>query len=151
MNRRLRTAVLCGLIGLAGTGSAAESALDFCHSLSRVGMSTNLFYSGLTNLTLSTWVKTSVKPAANSYGAIAGRGYLSGALSGFGLFISYTGDVSFQTRDHDIVNIAAAVAYPFDGKWHHLAGVREGNATRLYLDGAFAAEVAGTITNLLSP
>jgi len=46
MYRCIRTsvAVLCGLIGVAGTGSAAEAALDFTHSFSRVGMSTNLFF-----------------------------------------------------------------------------------------------------------
>jgi len=46
MNRCIRASVtvLCGLIGVAGTGSAAESALDFTHAFSRAGMSTNLYF-----------------------------------------------------------------------------------------------------------
>lgn len=120
-------------------------ALDFNHASARVEMAANLF-PALTNLTLSVWVKTATVPPVNNYGSIAGRGYLAGNVSGFGLFISYTGSVSFQTRDHDITNIAASVAYPFDNTWHHLAGVREGEVTRLYLDGSLVSEKTGKIT-----
>jgi len=122
-------------------------ALAVTTTTARAEMAAGL-YPTLTNLTLSAWVKTSTAPAANSYGSIAGRGYLSGAVNGFGLFVTYTGEVQFQTRNGDIANIAAAAPYPFGAVWHHLAGVREGNMTRLYLDGELAAESPGAVTNL---
>jgi hypothetical protein len=121
-------------------------ALDFNNA--RVAMATAL-YPTLTDLTLSVWVKTAIRPASGSYGAIAGRGYLDGSVSGFGLYLSHTGELAFQTRDKSTV-VNSTTAYPFDGQWHHLAGVREGNVTRLYLDGELMAEKTGAIATLFS-
>ena len=149
MNRFIRMAVLCGLISAAGAASAAESALDFNNGSSGVAMATDL-YPGLTTLTLSAWIKTSVKPVGSydsDYSAIAGRGYL-GVMSGFGLFLSGSGNVHFQTRDGNDTISAAVAPYPFDGAWHHLAGVYDGSATRLYLDGVGVAEAPGAHANL---
>jgi len=152
MSRHLRSVVaaLFGIMGVACAVSGAESALDFSYSDSRVAMATNI-YQELTNMTLSAWIKPTARPATGSYGAIAGRGYLNGAANGFGLLLYGTGGIAvFQTRNGGTV-VEAAAPYPFDGKWHHLAGVREGDSTRLYLDGAQVAEATGSLTNLYTP
>ena len=149
MNRLIRMAVLCGLSGAAGTGSAAESALAFDYGSPGVMMAPDL-YPGLTTLTLSAWIKTSVKPVGSydaDYAAIAGRGYLGG-FAGFGLFLDGRGNAYFQTRNGNDSIFAAVATYPFDGAWHHLAGVYDGSATRLYLDGVLAAETPGVHANL---
>ena len=144
MKRCMRIVVtgVCGLLGVSGAASAAEPMLDFVPN-ARVEMAQNQ-YSSLTNLTLSAWIKTSVRPApANSYGAIAGRGHLT-ANNGFGLFVGGDGKLYFQTRS-GATQVNAITDYPFDNVWHHVAGVRDGNVTRLYLDGNMTNEVAGAL------
>jgi len=127
-----------------------EPALAFnAASNSYVAMATGL-YPELTNLTLSAWIKTDTRPASGSYGAIAGRGYL-GNMNGFGLFLCGDDDkVYIQTRTGG-TTVTAGTAYPFDGAWHHVAGVRDGDTTRLYLDGVLAAEATGSLSSLYSP
>ena len=125
-----------------------ESALTFNGDSARLEVGKNL-YPALTNLTLSAWIKASAKPSSGSFGSIAGRGYLC-STNGFGLFVAGDGKIYFQTR---MVNTAveSAADYPFDGAWHHLAGVRDGNVTRLYLDGVPVAEAEGAFSSLYSP
>jgi hypothetical protein len=151
-HRKLMTAVVCGLAGFSpGVTCAAartDAVLDFSHASARVAMATDL-YPSLTNLTLSAWIKTAAPPAAGSYGSIAGRGYLGGGMAGFGLYLNSTGTAAFQTRSTTLA-VGAAAPYPFDGKWHHLAGVREGDTLRLYLDGEFMAGNTGAPAGMFS-
>lgn len=139
------TTALCGLSLCAFSVMGAEPALEFKRDWSRVAMPVDL-YPSLSNLTLSVWIKTTVVPGANQFGSIAGRGYL-GNYTGFGLFTHNNGNICFQTRKGG-VNVQANTAYPFDAAWHHVTGVREGNVTRIYLDGKFMADATGVLGTL---
>ncbi|MDA3924261.1 MAG: LamG domain-containing protein [Kiritimatiellae bacterium] len=123
-----------------------EPALDFSAATAHVEMAPNL-YPGLTNLTLSVWIKPVGVPAPGTYEALAGRGYLGLAVGGFGLYLHNNGNISFQTRD-TVNYVVASAAYPYDGKWHQVAGVREGNMTRLYIDGELSDETSGALGSL---
>ena len=146
--RKTRAAwlILWGMSMLVRSVSGAVPVLDFAHATARVEMGTGL-YSGLTNLTLSVWIRSDTVPASGSYGAIAGRGYLTSGVGGFGIYLSNSGNIIFQTRD-SATAINASKLYPFDGQWHHVAGVREGNTTRLYFDGELASETNGALSSL---
>ena len=122
-----------------------DPALDFSGASAHVELAENL-YPGLTNLTLSAWIKPDGVPSSGSFYAVAGRGYL-GVAKGFGLYLYSNGDIGFQTRDIDTY-VVARTAFPYDGKWHHVAGVREGDVTRIYIDGEFADDVTGAHTSL---
>ena len=100
-----------------------------------VDMGANKF-PGLTNLTLEVWICSSNAPALNDYASIAGQGYLA---TGDGFGIHFNGDktLNFQVRNSKPASVsnAAKTTYGFDGMWHHVAGVRQGDETLLYLDG----------------
>ncbi len=102
----------------------------------------------VTNLTLSAWIKSDTLPSPWR-GCIAGRGYSANA-TGFGLYLENNGTANFQTRQGDTYVLTAAASYPFDGNWHHLAGVRDGNFTRLYIDGELVAQEEGEIPSMSS-
>jgi hypothetical protein len=128
------------------TSGHGGPALVFSNAATRVEMASGLWPS-LSNLTLQAWVHAQ-KPAEGGMGCIAGRGYLADS-SGFGLYLYGTGNAIFQTRQNAVI-VSASAAYPFDGNWHHLAGVRDGDTTRLYLDGGLAAENEGALASLFA-
>jgi len=108
----------------------------------------------VTNLTLQVWVKADIPPENDpitQYGAIAGCGFLRG--SGFGL---YAGGPTGSTNVHFWTGSAGDVAqvgkaFPFDGTWHNLTGVRDEDVTRLYFDGELVGEVTKPLGSLHDP
>lgn len=126
----------------------AETVLDFSHGSALADM--GVWNYPLTNLTLEAWIQTSTVPGANSFGSIAGRSYLGGGATGFGLFIHNNGNLSFQTRKIHDSSVTASYAYPFGSAWHHVAGVRDGDDTILYLDGVEVARNTEAISGSLS-
>lgn len=116
--------------------------LDFSPAEARV--TTDVTFSGLSDVTLSVWIKRLIKPT--NFEAVAGQGYLQ-TNNGFGLFLNSSGNINFQTRTGS-TTVTAAAPYVFDGKWHHVAGVRDGDDTILYLDGVEVARDTGALTSL---
>jgi len=133
------TGVLC--LG-AVPARATENVLRFSGN---GYVNTSHKFTGLSSATLEAWIRTGTVPAANSYGAIAGNGFL-GNDTGFGLFAHNNGSLVFQTRQGGN-NISALADYSFDGQWHHVAGVRDASAqaTILYLDGEEVNRVSGNL------
>jgi hypothetical protein len=142
--KSLSVVLICAFAGVV-VSLHAGSVRDFTTSTARITMGANL-YPDLTNLTLSVWIKTSTAPA--NYAAIAGRGYL-GVYTGFGLNFKSPDLLAFQTRVKNN-SVQADISYPFDGNWHHVAGVRDGDVTRLYLDGELKDEASGALETLFA-
>ncbi len=124
----------------------AETVLDFSHASALADMGTGGY--NLTNLTLEAWIQITTAPGSG-WGSIAGRSYLAGGATGFGLNIASNGDLRFQTRKINDSNITASYAYPFGSTWRHAAGVRDGDDTILYLDGVEVARNTGVISGSL--
>ena len=80
--------------------------------------------------TISVWFKNDVKHSGEH--EIVGKGGRSGTLP-FGIRIDNTGDPSFRISDG--LNAATAVSDDsiVSGTWHHLVGVRDAAAHRIYL------------------
>lgn len=72
------------------------------------------------------------------------RGFLAKTESSeFGIFVS-DGKPDFSVfLGERYVSAAAPAAMLQPGKWHHVAGVYDGEAVRLYVDGTLVSEVAG--------
>jgi hypothetical protein len=86
-------------------------------------------------LTLEAVVRADRSPGAFRYVVSHGaQGCLAGS---YGLYTSRDGGIAFYIFDGKAYYLTAAVA-PRDvwnGQWHHVAGVYDGSALRLYLDG----------------
>jgi len=105
---------------------------------------------GTTDFTLEAWI---APRNADNFGLIAGK-LVSGAFSdhGYDLHVRPTGEqpgastyvIKFEARDPDGGGAGGGAGFsivsgdlPFD-QWLHVAGVRDGNELRLYLDGQLA-------------
>lgn len=104
-----------------------------------MGMPSGLAISN-TAVSLCAWVKIT---AFSSYQAVFGAGYLSAAVSGYGLYVSATG-YNAQTRLNG-ANNTASVAYSYTG-WTHLTEVCDANYVTLYTNGVYAAQVTRTVS-----
>jgi hypothetical protein len=86
-------------------------------------------------LTLEAVVRADRSPGAFRYVVSHGaQGCLAGS---YGLYTSRDGGIAFYIFDGKAYYLSAAVA-PGDvwnGAWHHVAGIYDGSALRLYLDG----------------
>lgn len=90
------------------------------------------------DFTIELWAKSS---------GLSHEGYLASAgLSGVGqdwaLHVSTSGVI---TWDNPTV-VSASSAFPFDGNWHHVAFVRNGNVHTIYVDGVSVATVTQSFT-----
>jgi hypothetical protein len=86
-------------------------------------------------LTLETVVRAGASPGAYRYVVSHGA---EGCIAGsYGLYTARDGGIAFYVFDGRSFQVSAAVA-PADvwnGAWHHVAGVFDGRALRLYVDG----------------
>lgn len=123
----------------------ADPVLLFNGTDSYVDIGPNNF-PDLTDLTLEAWVKRDKD--LGTYNGIAGQGYYSSGVTGFGLTLGgSTENLGFQLRN-DSNTFTPVATFPYSGEWHHVAGVREGDTVSLYLNGVLVNQVieAATIT-----
>jgi len=138
--------ISCAAVCAVTAADRTDSVLRF-NGAARMRVEQAGLWPSLTgDLTLTAWVSPGGIPAAGGYYAVAGRGWL-GNVTGFGLLMSSAGTATFQTRV-TATAASAAAPFPFDGRWHHLAGVRDGNETRLYIDGVLAASTTQVLASL---
>jgi len=131
------------------TDERADNVLSFNHAQARMATAANLWPGLTADLTLTAWVKPDRLPTSGErFFAVAGRGWLENT-TGFGLYLDNVGDATFQTREGDSI-VTVSAPFPSDGAWHHLAGVRDGNVTRLYIDGAEVAQDSGALGSLFN-
>lgn len=86
-------------------------------------------------LTLEAVVRADRSPGAFRY--VVSHGAQSCTAGSYGLYTGADGGIAFYIFDGGAYYLTAAVA-PGDvwnGQWHHVAGVYDGGAMRLYLDG----------------
>lgn len=125
-------------------GKIGTGALNFDGRNDRVLLGTAPSLDGLQDFTVSAWVKTT----SSSTGTIIqqrdnnfnGQYWLRTNANGTVNFALY-GDSAFQFNLNTFITIN-------DGNWHHVAVQRDGNAGRIYIDGALAASGSGTARNL---
>jgi hypothetical protein len=89
---------------------------------------------------ISLWVKFIFN---SSYRYIAGDLSASGALNGFTIDTSLTGQIRFRFRNSStsVASIASTNTYG-DGDWHHIAAVKDSLNNYLYVDGVQVGTVA---------
>ena len=94
------------------------------------------------NLTLSSWVRID--------GSYISNGHLIAKQDSY-VLKSHQSSLSnvprFQVNDGSFHNLEGPSALSLD-TWHHIAGVREGNSLKLYVNGALVASSTPTIGNL---
>jgi hypothetical protein len=89
-------------------------------------------------LSMTLWVKTT--SAANG---VAKALLMKGEFT-YGMRITEANDLEFRIFSGGYVSIVTPVTSAFDGVWHHLAGVYDGAALKLYVDGQLKASAAHT-------
>ena len=104
------------------------------------------------SLTLSVWIKTT--QAASTTAAIAGKGFFSASVNGYGIYLDSNDSyhVRFQTRT-GATNVTADGGIVNDGKWHNVTGVRNSstNGTLIYVDGVLKdTNTQSALTNMSS-
>jgi len=127
--------------GSLGTGSAVElnlaghvdlgnpAALDF----------------GTDNWTVTAWFKTEMSGTGDANkGTIYGKGGDSGGGHRYALIMSETneGVLTLVTDDDATKHVVDSSSVTNDNQWHFVAGQREGNAIRIFIDG----QLEGTAT-----
>jgi hypothetical protein len=100
------------------------------------------------DITVSGWFKlTSANAAYISSKGYYGNGTISWALyiigSGGGCGFDYYGGATVGTRIYNQYTSAVN-----DGEWHHIAGVKSGSTSILYLDGSVVGSPSGTQANI---
>jgi hypothetical protein len=105
-------------------------------------------------LTLEAVVRADRSPG--SYRYVVSHGAQGCVAGSYGLYTAKDGGIAFYVFDGDAYYLTAAVkpADVWNGAWHHVAGVFDGDAVRLFLDGrpvgtAFPARrpIAYTLTS----
>jgi hypothetical protein len=89
---------------------------------------------GSGDFTLSTWFKTSVTNQMN----IVGKGESNTAGKRYLLEIDASGNLKGEIDDDDVggkKNVVSSGTTYWDGEWHQVIVVRDGNNLRLYIDG----------------
>ncbi len=127
--------------------AADEPALTFNGTSSRIDAGAGHF-ANLKDLTLSAWIKMPKKPADGAYALIAGHGYYQ-TDHGFGIYLNSSGNLVFQPCNESI-RVPVTTPYPFDSHWHHVVGLRDGDESRLYLDGELVATASGKLGTFIS-
>lgn len=97
---------------------------------------------GTSALTIEAWVKVTGR------GGVAGWSVVSNYNNRALLYIEAGGLPAFGMENAGVSRFITASASIFDGQWHYLAGVRDGAACRLYVDGILAASSTGTTVNI---
>jgi fibronectin type 3 domain-containing protein len=121
------TSVVAGRFGSARNFNGSTDFIE--------GASGKLIFSGK-DYTLEAWIKTS---SNSRQGIITTHNLAAGAISNTGLYVA-TG-ASAGSLDMDVNNgqgtsgSSTNAKKITDGKWHHVAGVRQGSVIRLYVDG----------------
>jgi len=92
-------------------------------------------------VTVAAWVKRSGSPGNFRY--VLGKGALACQSASYGLYTGPSGGLVFYVADGpDFTRSTDAGGAVWDGAWHHIAGTFEGQALRLYIDGA---EIGGGV------
>jgi hypothetical protein len=96
---------------------------------------------GTVDWTVSAWVKTTMSGTGDgdaSKGVIYGKGGDQGGGHRYGLYVNENqgteGRITLITDD-DSTKVMVDGSVINDGEWHHVAGMRDGNDLRLYVDG----------------
>lgn len=92
------------------------------------------------DLTIEFWMKNTVKTSYQQ--RIVDLGSYSS--TGFQLCEWIDGAIIIDNSGGPTGNVKTQRPYN-DGSWHHVAGVRQGNEYRLYVDGTYVGSIAGTI------
>ena len=139
------TAVWGGLLAVLPLSVKAAKVLEFNGTDAYVYM--NHMYQGLTDMTIEAWIKTDVvNPAL--VGSVAGCGYLGG-YKGFGLLVNVSGKLAYQNRQgsgsENLIQLTGDTVN--DGQWHHVVGVRDASAQKMfvYIDGNEVARSDETV------
>lgn len=100
---------------------------------------TNYAALGTNNIGMEAWVKVQSYPATGYAGIVATDH--GGATNGFALSINTSGQAQFEMRGVDGYTLRSTTAVPTN-TWAHVAGVRDNNRMRLYLNGMLQTNVA---------
>ena len=100
------------------------------------------FNFGSSDFTLEAWVKRS---AVDSQHVLTGFSNGSGVIRAFFMDIDNDNTVRFIIREADLTSNTANSTGTIDTNWHHIAGVRDGNTLRIFIDGVAdgTADVTG--------
>jgi hypothetical protein len=104
--------------------------------------------SGANPVTVSTWIKTSVKPTTSTYFGVVGfaENYSTGSQDKF-IQIDANGFPNFYTWDGSTEQHAVGTTDVTDGNWHHLVGVFTGTESNIYVDGNLEGTISTTSTD----
>lgn len=94
-------------------------------------------------LTLEMWVK--LRPFVHSNVLLAKGGHQ------YGLLQEEPGDLTFYIYTEDEQRVTARGPAPVPGHWHHVAGIYDGQALSLYIDGQLRAQTPCTQKIFASP
>lgn len=129
-------------------------ALNFDGSNDRIVFGDISLFDFTNSFSISVWVKVSGAPPTSQFSTIIGKGGLqsSTGFGGWAVFIADTGLIWFQTRYNTTVLQASSTLSIIDGNWHYITGIRNHltNITMIYIDGIFATQASGALTNYSS-
>jgi hypothetical protein len=92
-------------------------------------------------MSIKTWIKTTDASAAPRIAAKV----TPSSSGGFDLHLA-TGKLQMTVADAQSQVSAISINSVNDGKWHYVAGVYDGNALSLYIDGVLESQTSGSIT-----
>jgi hypothetical protein len=123
-------------------GLIGKSALTFDGTDDYVDLDNNVAWQfGTNNFTLEAWFKSD---SGSGNRTIIANGDASD--NGFLLYMQSSNNIKFFVNNIAVCN-AADVSYE-DGKWHHVAAVRDGNDYLLYIDGKLKDKSTQSAQNL---
>lgn len=127
-------------------GNALE--LDGKTGYVEVELTPELIFTEKSSFTAELWIKT-IHEATTNHGILGTYGPES-VTPFWMLTLTQNNDFQFCTRDNGETFVEALVEAVSDGKWHHIAGVRDQKAEviRLYLDGELVAEEEDPTKNI---
>jgi hypothetical protein len=144
------------------TPPGSGTALDFDGVNDHVNISPSASMNpGTGSCTVETWFKSNVSSLAGT--AVLATKYGYGGVGGgpggsepdmWILYLSVDGFAGWQLRNASNTLQVLTTSYSvLDGKWHHIAGVRDvaGGRMKLYVDGILEQDVALTATGDISP
>jgi hypothetical protein len=124
--------------------SASKTAYQFDGATTGITLGTNASLSGATDFTVEAWIK-----AAGGGRIIQQRDSTPSGWQGqYAFSVTSGGAVSFYIYNSGYQWQLTSTRTVTDGKWHHVAGVRDGTEGYIYIDGTLAATGSGDIKDV---